>query len=104
MDKVSMVLLTATIVASPAFADSPGLKGEYGYTCSSSCVISPLGFNSQLQAISSNPSFNTGNIEGIRTFNGDGTGTDVNSNQTLTHALSTPGFPPSASSGTGSFS
>src|ERR1700720_1283295 len=98
---VSTVALT---VAGSAAADSPKLKGAYGFTGTAACLVAPghvgnpsvppplpnptpgialpnSGFNAALQP---NDRLDPGGteayghsfaVEGIRTFNGDGTGT-----------------------------
>jgi hypothetical protein len=121
-------------------ADSPKLKGQYGFTGSAACLVAPghvgnenvppptsnptpgialpnSGFNDKLQP---NDFANPGNtpsasynrsftVEGIRTFNGDGSGTVKGTAFGVTDRP-TPGpdgyphFPPSAGSGDFSFS
>src|SRR5258707_4231636 len=97
------VSAVAMICAANAAADSPRLKGEYGYTGSASCLLAPFGFNSSLEVVDGNSRSNSSNVEGIRTFNGDGTGTDKSTTLTLT-VPPTPGFQPNAGSSTSSFS
>ncbi len=97
------VSAVAMICAANAAADSPLLKGQYGYTGSASCLLSPFGFNSRFEVVDGNSRSNSSNVEGIRTFNGDGTGTDKST--TLTLAVPpTPGFQPNAGSSTSTFS
>ena len=123
-----------------ALADSPNLKGQYGFTGSAACLVAPghvgnenvppplanptpgvalsnSGFNDKLQpndfadpgntpSASFSHSFS---VEGIRTFNGDGTGT-VSGTAVGIDNRPTPGpggyphFPPSANSADFSFS
>jgi len=93
------VSIVAMAWAAPALADSPKLKGAYGFTGTAACLVAPgtsatppvpgnttpnadSGFNARLQPNDAAPppavqknftrSFS---VEGIRTFNGDGTGT-----------------------------
>lgn len=90
------VSAVVAIYAGNAAADSPHLKGTYGFTGTDACLYSPAGFNARLQPLS--PAWSSSNaIEGIRTFNGDGTGTIQNSSMGIT-VPPTPGFLPSASS------
>jgi hypothetical protein len=129
---VSVIAMTW---AASALADSPNLKGQYGFTGSAACLVAPghvgnenvpppltnptpgvaltnSGFNAQLQPNdfgnppdgSPSASFNRSfSVEGIRTFNGDGTGTVKGTAVGVTDRP-TPGpngfphFPPSADS------
>jgi hypothetical protein len=126
---ISTVALTA---AGSAAADSPNLKGAYGFTGTASCVVAqghvgdpngpPLpnptpgvalansGFNANLQVLDVPGAFSRSfSVEGIRTFNGDGTGT-VSGTAVNVTVKPTPGpggfphFPPSASGADFSFS
>src|SRR5258708_184695 len=97
------VSAVAMICAANAAADSPLLKGQYGYTGSASCLLAPFGFNSSFEVVDGNSRSNSSNVEGIRTFNGDGTGADKSTTLTLT-VPPTPGFQPNAGSSTSSFS
>jgi hypothetical protein len=134
---VSVIAVTA---AASARADSPNLKGQYGFTGSAACLVAPghvgnenvppplpnptpgvalpnSGFNAQLQpndftnpGTSPSASYNRSfSVEGIRTFNGDGTGT-VKGTAFGIADRPTPGpdgfphFPPSAASADFSFS
>jgi hypothetical protein len=116
-------MLSASVVAmtwaANAVADSPNLKGAYGFTGTAACLVAPgnsgtgtttnpvgdPGFNSMQQVKDPQNSFSSSSaVEGIRTFNGDGTGTVVGTSVTIT-PRPTPGpppaipsFPPSASS------
>ncbi len=134
------VSVIAVICATSARADSPNLKGRYGFVGTAACLVAPghvgnenvppplpnptpgvalanSGFNANLQpndfaspggtpSASYNRSFS---VEGIRTFNGDGTGTVKGTAVGITDRP-TPGpngfphFPPSASSADFSFS
>jgi len=51
------------------------LKGDYALTGSASCLVSLGGFNSKFQPIGTNVFSTFFMAQGIRTFNGDGTGT-----------------------------
>jgi hypothetical protein len=112
-----------------AVADSKKLKGEYGFTGTANCLVAPgsvpegpggtnptpgtafpnSGFNARLQPINQGSSFTRSfAVEGIRTFNGDGTGTVKGMSVGITHRPTPgpppayPAFPPSA--GTSDFS
>jgi hypothetical protein len=113
----------ALVGATGAQANSPKLKGDYGFTGASGCLVSapPLptgpggGFNpATLQPIPGSRVFSHHfNVEGIRHFNGDGTGY-VNGTAVGFVPPPTPGapgpfnapglFPPSAEAHTFSFS
>jgi len=97
------VSAAALTYAANAAADSPRLKGEYGYTGSATCLLAPFGFNSSFEVVDGNSRSSSSNVEGIRTFDGDGTGTDKSTTLTLT-VPPTPGFQPSAGSSTSSSS
>jgi hypothetical protein len=123
---ISTVALTA---AGSAFADSPKLKGAYGFTGTAACLVgggsvpgaTPLpspgpgplpnaGFNASLQVKDVAGAFSRSfSVEGIRTFNGDGTGT-VKGTAVGIVVKPTPGpngfphFPPAASSADFAFS
>jgi hypothetical protein len=107
--------------AASAAADSPKLKGAYGFTGTAACLVAPgstgttsgpPGFNANLQTLDGANSFSHSfSVEGIRTFNGDGTGTVKGTSVGIT-PRPTPGPPPgfipsflpSAGSSTFSFS
>ena len=119
--------------AATAAADSPKLKGSYGFTGTAACLVAPghdanattnpnpgtalpnSGFQPNLRPNDAQPnqpqnSFTRSfSVEGIRTFNGNGTGT-VKGTAVGIIGRPTPGpggypnFPPSASSGDFSFS
>jgi hypothetical protein len=133
---VSVVAVTWT---ANALADSPALKGQYGFTGSAACLVAPghvgdentppplpnptpgvalpnSGFNANLQPNDITPggtpsaSFNRSfSVEGIRTFNGDGTGTVKGTavgvvNRPTPGPNGFPHFPPSADSADFSYS
>jgi hypothetical protein len=102
MQRTFMLSVAAAMViyVGSAAADPPRLKGTYGFTGSDACLYSPNGFTEQLQVF--NPNWSSSNdIEGTRTFNGDGTGTGENFTMSITLG---PGVRPSASSSKGSVS
>jgi hypothetical protein len=134
MPSVSIVATTfVAIYAGSAVADSPNLKGSYGFTGTAACLVAPghdpnnttnltpgvalpnSGFQPNLRpkdavAGGSQNSFTRSfSVEGIRTFNGDGTGT-VKGTAVGIDGRPTPGpggfpsFPPSAGSGDFQFS
>jgi hypothetical protein len=124
---ISTVALTA---AGSAFADSPKLKGAYGFTGTAACLVAPghvgdpngaplnnptpgvalpnSGFQSNLRPNDAVPGSSSQayarsfSVEGIRIFNGDGTGT-VKGTVVGIVTRPTPGpggfphFPPAAS-------
>ena len=119
MQRVLMVSASVVAMAwaANAVADSPNLKGAYGFTGTAACLVAPgnsgpgtptnpagpSGFNSSLQPLTNGSSFSFSNaVEGIRTFNGDGTGTVMGTGVGVV-GPPTPGptgfphFPPSAS-------
>jgi hypothetical protein len=87
-----ILLLSASIIgittcAASAVADK--LKGSYGYTFTSSCVLSTLPFDANFNA--TGPAFGESLVqEGVRTFNGDGTGTVSANTLTVTIPALTP--------------
>jgi hypothetical protein len=101
----SFMLSTSAVMmiyAVSATAEPRHLKGTFGFTGSDACLYSPAGFNARLQPLG--PNWSSSNaVEGIRTFNGNGTGTVQNASMGIT-VPPTPGFPPSASSSKGSLS
>ena len=135
---VSAASVVALTWAGAAFADSPNIRGSYGFTGSAECLIAPghagdpnngppltnptpgvalpnSGFQPDLRpndAAPGSPTQAFGNsfaVEGIRKFNGDGTGT-VMGTAVGVDPRPTPGpggfphFPPSAGSSDFSFS
>src|SRR6516162_9298507 len=105
MKHVFMLGVSAVVMtyAANVAADSPRLRGEYGFTGSESCLFAPFGFKSKFQIVDDSAWSNSGNVEGIRTFNGDGTGTVKGTSMNIT-VPPTPGFPPGAGSSNFSFS
>jgi hypothetical protein len=95
--RLTLALSTAALTwAGSAAADSPNLKGSYGFTGSATCLVAPgevaatvnpspgvalpnSGFNSNLQPNDGGPTSDaftrSFSVEGIRTFNGNGSGT-----------------------------
>lgn len=73
-------LAVAAGFATTAWADSPNLNGSYGFTGAAVCLVSPAGFDSANRpndhlAQNGGASFTRSfSVEGIRSFNGDGTG------------------------------
>src|ERR1700730_8540299 len=84
------------IYAANAAAESSHLKGTYGFTGTDACLYASGGFNARLQALGTTFSHSDA-AEGIRTFNGTGTGTFKVTNMTTT-VPPTVGFLPSAGS------
>jgi hypothetical protein len=134
---VGLVSVFVTAWAATAAADSPKLKGAYGFTGTAACLVAPghvgdpngpplpnptpfvalpnSGFKPDLQPNDAVPGSSTQayshsfSVFGIRTFNGDGTGTVKGTSVGIT-VRPTPGpggfphFPPSAGSADFSFS
>jgi hypothetical protein len=119
------VSIVAMTWAATAAADSPKLKGSYGFTGTAACLVAPgnsggnpgndpngpAGFNSFLQPLNNGSSFSRSfSVEGIRTFNGDGTGTvkgtavNITVRPTPGPAPAVPAFPASAGSADFSYS
>jgi hypothetical protein len=76
MQRILMLSISGAVMAwaASAVADSPNLKGDYGFTRTAKCIVSATGFDSNDRAMS--PFFGEAFAEeGVRTFNGDGTGT-----------------------------
>lgn len=120
------VSIIAAIWATSAAADSPKLKGAYGFTGTAACLVAPgsaatppapgntvplpnSGFNSNLNPIDGKVFSHSHSVEGIRTFNGDGTGTVKGTSVNITvpptpQPPGYPSFPPGASSSNFTFS
>ncbi len=130
---LAVVALLAGVSAASADFDGPKLRGSYAFTGTADCLVSPghvpdtvpdtnptpgvalsnSGFNSRLQPNDAGPTSGAYNhsfsVEGIRKFNGNGTGTVKGTVVGISHRP-TPGpngfphFPPSASAADFSFS
>lgn len=101
----SLVLSVSAMImisAANAAADSPRLKGTYGFTGSDACLYSRVGFDQNLRPIDGTWSTSLA-ISGTRTFDGDGTGNGQNFTVGIV-VPPTPGFAPSANSTMGSVS
>jgi len=124
--------ILATSWGAQALADSPKLKGSYGFTGTAACLVAqghvgdpntppPLpnptpgvalpnsGFNANLQVLDVPGAYSHSfSVEGVRTFNGDGTGTVKGTAVGIT-VKPTPGpngfphFPPAAGASNFSF-
>lgn len=99
--------LAAVIVASANVAHAAPanlnqlLKGDYAFSGETSCLVSRGGFNANLTPVSPGPfpfviSFS---VQGVRTFNGDGTGSVVARVVTISHPFALPVTPPFFSRG-----
>jgi hypothetical protein len=130
---ISVSILAMTWAAAAA-ADSPNLKGAYGFTGTAACLVAPgtiaalpnggnptpgvplpgSGFQADLRPNDAGPTSDafshSFSVEGIRTFNGDGTGTVKGTSVGIT-VRPTPGpfpayphFPASAGSSNFSYS
>ena len=130
------IFTAAMLAAGAAAADSPQLKGSYGFTGTAACLVAPghvgdpngpplpnptpgvalanSGFKPNLQPNDSGPGQSTQSyqrsfsVEGVRVFNGDGTGSVRGAGVGIV-PRPTPGpggfphFPPSASTGNFSY-
>ena len=96
MQRSLMLSVSAAMMIYATSASADHLKGTYGFTGSDVCLIASLGFSARLQALGTTFS-SSDSAAGIRTFNGDGTGTFTN-HTTTTTVPPTVGFLPSASS------
>jgi hypothetical protein len=114
------------LTAATAAADPPQLKGDYAFTGEAGCLFAPgssppaptpapgtpranAGFNANLTPVDGRVFSRTHNVEGIRHFNGDGTGTVKATEVGIVPPPTpppggSPSFPPDASSSTFSFS
>ena len=76
MQRVLMLSISGAVMtwAASAVADSPNLKGDYGFTRNEQCIVSSAPFTDdhQVTVAFARQGFVS---EGVRTFNGDGTGT-----------------------------
>lgn len=92
MWSVSIVVM---IWSANAVADSPKLKGDYAFTGSAACIdtVSPNNFNPDFTPTggSSSTFGQSFAAEGIRTFNGDGTGTVTGSTMGITFPAANEG-------------
>ena len=70
------------------------LKGDYAFAGEATCLISFSGFNSNLEPVSNPgapwPRVFSFSVQGIRTFNGDGTGRVVARVVSLSHPRADP--------------
>jgi hypothetical protein len=85
MQRIVVLSVSAAAMAAwaaSAVADSPNLKGAYGFTSIDNCIstpVTPNGFTSDLRVAVPPARLNPGVQGGIITFNGDGTGTATGS-------------------------
>lgn len=95
MKRFTAFVALSLLGGSAAFAASPQLKGDYAFTGAAHCINSTTGFTANFQALCADTHQPIGNqpnpanprsscpgvfahtfsVEGVRTFNGDGTGT-----------------------------
>jgi hypothetical protein len=126
MRRLIIASIATIALAGPAGVNAASpkkLKGEYAFTGSASCLFAPgsdpgstnptpgtalpnSGFNASLQPLVNATAFSSSfSVEGIRTFNADGTGTITGTNVNTTErptpgTTGYPSFPASASSNT----
>jgi hypothetical protein len=87
----SASILAVTWAASAA-ADPPNLKGAYGFTGSAACMSASPGTGFNPNFTPTDGTFGESfAVEGIRTFNGDGTGTVKGSSMGITFPALHPG-------------
>jgi hypothetical protein len=129
MQRAALGLVTVFVAAwaASAAADSPKLKGAYGFTGTAACLVAPgstvppgpnptpgtalpnSGFDpNTLRPIDGKVFSHSFSVEGIRTFNGDGTGTVKGTSVGVTvpptpQPPGYPNFPPAAGSANFSF-
>jgi hypothetical protein len=96
MQRLLILSVSAALTIYAAGAVAEPLKGAFGYTGSDACLFASGGFNANLQALGTTFSSSSSN-EGIRIFNGNGTGSFTNRTTSIT-VPPTVGFLPSASS------
>jgi hypothetical protein len=92
---MAMFLRTGVEAAPPNQALNRLLQGQYAFSGEASCLVSIGGFNADLTPVASGPfpfvvSFA---VQGVRTFNGDGTGTLVARVVSFTHPFALPTSP-----------
>jgi hypothetical protein len=89
-----------------AVAAPPQLKGQYAITGTTGCLFSPMGFDpATFRSIDGNNYQVSSDVEGIRVFNGDGTGTAKVTEVGIIPPPPAPGFAgPSAEAATITFS
>lgn len=73
------------------------LKGDYAFAGEATCLVSIGGFNSNFEPVGPPAPFPrtvTFSIQGVRTFNGDGTGKVIARSVSIVHPVALPGTPP----------
>jgi len=92
MQRVLICSAIALMWAANAAADSPNLKGAYAFTGTEACLVAPHNFNANLTPVDDQIYSESASVEGVRTFNGDGTGT-VRATTVSVIVPPTPGSP-----------
>jgi hypothetical protein len=99
----AVAALVVAATCTTASADSPRLKGSYGFTGTAACLVSPAGFTTDLKVADAGPnsvSFTRSfSVEGVRTFDGHGNGTVKGTAVNITVRPTPQGIAPNASSG-----
>src|SRR5262245_4805899 len=75
------------------------LKGDYAFAGEAACLISIGGFNADFTPVGPPapfPQMQSFSVQGVRTFNGDGTGTLSGRVLSISHPYALPGTPTSA--------
>jgi hypothetical protein len=99
MKRLGLGIIVAIGLTLPAQADDK-LKGTYASVSKVSCLQSSGGFDSKFDALGPVISISEFMLEGLRTYNGDGTGAITQQKNTgYSYPINGPFFFPSASSG-----
>lgn len=83
---VGVMLLWAGVAAAASHNPNKLLDGDYAFTGEASCLVAFDGFNSSLTPISGTRFVVSSSVQGVRTFNGDGTGTLHGRSVSITHS------------------
>ncbi len=100
MQRFLMLSVSAAVMVCAGGALADSLKGTYGFVGSSACLFSSLGFNANHQPLAGSTVWSSSSSdEGIRTFNGNATGTFTDRTTSVNPPPTPPtAFPASASS------
>lgn len=101
MNRASSVVLAIALALGAASAQARGLepllKGKYAFTGEATCLLSDGGFNPDGTPVGPPapfPSIVSFSVHGVRTFNGDGTGTLEARVIAISHPFALPPSPP----------
>jgi hypothetical protein len=73
---VLLIVGVASMLTGTAVAREKHLRGDYAYAGEMTCIGTPLGFNSYFVPLNNSGRIASTTSQGVRTFNGDGTGTE----------------------------